>query len=306
MDDRADRTSAPSQDFTSDLTDLSGEPAGHKPSPPHLWRCILAEFLGTLLLVFAGCAVCLDDWQIEASLGHSQSKTLHIALTFGLALSTVIWCFRHISGAHVNPAVTLAMFITRRITLIRGVAYVLAQCLAAVIGVGLLRGLHPVVLGKDAVSFGDTSVQPPMSEGGGLLVEFIITFMLLLTVFAITDPCRSDVTSGHAPLTIGLCVTLCHLFAIKYTGASMNPARTFGPAVVFNKWKHHWIYWLGPMLGAALGGLFYDLVLAEDASMDKFKSYLKSLKTCSNSEDRDVKSMDSQHLSPKEQTRSYH
>jgi len=271
---------------------------------------VFAEFLGTLVLVFSGCSVCLDDWQAKIASAHSQSKVLHIALTFGLALSTVIWWVGHISGGHVNPAVTLAMIVTRRIRLIVGLVYMIAQCLGAVLGVGLLRGLHPVVLSKNGSSFGDTSIQSPMSEGLGFLMEFTITFILLLTVFAVSDPARSDFHSGHAPLTIGFSVTLCHLFAIKYTGSSMNPARSFGPAVIFNKWKNHWVYWCGPMLGGVVGGLLYDFVLAHDASLDKFKSYIKSLKPKSRLEYCGIrvksKSTDRESLNPKEQTLNYH
>jgi len=100
------------------------------------WKAVLAELIGTLILVFVGCAVCLDNWQKK----DGGSTVVQISLTFGIAVATSVWCIAHISGGHINPAVTVAMLVTRKITLVKAVLYIIAQCVGAMAGAGILRG----------------------------------------------------------------------------------------------------------------------------------------------------------------------
>lgn len=236
------------------------------------WKAVLAELLGTGLLVFMGCAVCMKNWQ-ETEESKQGASIVQIALTFGIAVATVVWCIAHVSGGHINPAVTVPMLLTRKITIVKAIFYVLAQSIGAILGSGLLHFLHPHdYAGKDE-GLGNTTLGKDMQVIQGLGIELVITFVLVFTVFSSCDKRRNDL-GGSVPLSIGLSVALCHMFAIKYTGSSMNPARSFGPAVVASVWADHWIYWVGPISGGVLAGFLYELIFAVDASVSKFKGML--------------------------------
>jgi len=169
-----------------------------------------------------------------------------------------VQCVGHISGGHLNPAVTLAMLATGRIGLIKSLLYIVAQCLGAIAGAGILKSLTPDSLHH---SLGQTTVNPQLNPVQGFGVEFLITFVLVFVIFAVTDDNRSDIT-GSVPLIIGLTVSTCHLFAIPYTGSSMNSARAIGPAVISGTWENHWVYWLGPCGGGVAAGILYHTVFA--------------------------------------------
>lgn len=265
---------------------------------PNLWKAFLAEILGTAFLVFAGCSSCVDNtWSIRdendtvtefITKTDNPSSILAIALTFGLVVATVVWCTAHVSGGHVNPAVTIGMLLARKITFVRAVVYVGAQMIGGIIGAAVLDGLNPITLNeyKEKVQVCPTTVQLPLTPGKGLIVELLITFLLVFTVFSSCDKKRGDI-SGSAPLTIGLSVGLCHIFAIKYTGSSMNPARSFGPAVIGGFWEDHWIYWLGPICGGILAGWVYEFVFSADSSMEKVKAMLSASGPEDDDEDED-------------------
>ncbi|KAL3858939.1 hypothetical protein ACJMK2_009188 [Sinanodonta woodiana] len=246
------------------------------------WKAVWAEFVGTLILVLVGCGSFIQSWPSEKNIALKLNDTsvramnnyttdvVQIALAFGLSVATVIWLIGHISGGHVNPAVTCAMFITRRISLARALIFITVQLLGAIVGAGILRGVTP---SDRQGTLGCTLLSQGVDGGMGVGVEFCITFVLVLTVFATYDKHRKDL-AGSFPLTIGLSVTTCHLFAVKFTGSSMNTARSFGPAVVMGIWKDNWVYWLGPILGGMLAGLVYDNVFAVNASRDKCRAFL--------------------------------
>ncbi|XP_050396611.1 aquaporin AQPAe.a isoform X2 [Patella vulgata] len=230
------------------------------------WKAVIAEFLGTLLLVLVACGSCIE------LIDGVKSSIVQIALCFGLSVATIVWNIAHISGGHINPAVTAGMLAARKISLARAVFYLLFQLVGAIVGAGILLGLTP-----DGYhgSLGMTTVSPKIDVGKAVGVEFMITFILVFTVFASCDGKRKDI-KGSVPLTIGLSVTMCHLFAIQYTGSSMNTARTFGPAVVIGIWEHHWVYWVGPILGGVVAGLLYEHIFAANASMTKTKACILS------------------------------
>ncbi|KAK3086071.1 hypothetical protein FSP39_013066 [Pinctada imbricata] len=228
------------------------------------WKAVAAEFVGTLLLVFVGCGSCIQ-WV-------KDTDVVQISLCFGLSVATIVWIIGHVSGGHINPAVTTAFFITRRISLARAVMYIVSQCVGAIIGAGILKGVTPP--GKWG-SLGATLLHEEMDGGKAFGVELFITIVLVLTVFATCDKRRKDL-NGSFPLSIGLSITMCHLFAVRYTGASMNTARSFGPAVVMAIWTDHWVYWLGPLLGGIIAGLLYDNTFAVNASLEKARGFLLS------------------------------
>lgn len=169
-----------------------------------LWKGIIAEFVGTLLLVLVGCGSCI-------SLSGEKIPILQIAICFGLSVGTIVWSIAHISGGHINPAVTLALLAARKISLAKAVFFVIFQLVGAVVGAGILMGLTP----KDLRGgLGLTTVSEKIDPGMGVGVEIFITFVLVLTVFASIDSKRKDL-NGSTPLTIGLSVTMCHIFAVS-------------------------------------------------------------------------------------------
>ncbi|XP_059827712.1 aquaporin FA-CHIP-like [Hypanus sabinus] len=228
------------------------------------WRAVLAEFLGMTIFVFLSIGSA-TKWTGS----HIPADVVQIALTFGLSIATLAQCLAHISGAHLNPAVTFGLLVGCQISLVRAAAYIGAQVLGGVAGSAILLGLTPPsrnsTLGLNALSDGVT-------PGQGLGVELIITFQLVLCVFATTDKRRSDL-SGSGPLAIGLSVAIGHLMAIGFTGCGMNPARSFGPAAVTGDFRNHWLYWVGPIIGGASAAILYDFVLTNryQQSSDRLK-----------------------------------
>lgn len=218
-----------------------------------LAKALLAEFLGTGFLVFVGCGSCIGGWDI----GYKPTM-VQIALAFGVAVATIAQCIGHISGGHINPAVTCAMMVTGKCSFLRAFLYVVSQCVGAIAGAAVLKAVTPE---KIQGGLGTTTLDSKVSSVQGLGIEFLITFVLVLTVFAACDENRLDVL-GSVPLAIGLSITACHCFAIKYTGSSMNTARSFGPAVITGIWDHHWVYWVGPIMGGLVAGLLYQHVFA--------------------------------------------
>ncbi|KAL3858944.1 hypothetical protein ACJMK2_009193 [Sinanodonta woodiana] len=250
-----------------------------------LWKAVMAEFLGTLILVLVGCGSCIQDWSSDCNIILSFNDTevhlnnnfstpdiVQIALAFGLSVTTVVWIIGHVSGGHINPAVTCAMVITRNVSLARGILYIVGQLLGAIAGAGILVCVTPK---ERQGTLGCTLLGEGVNDVMGISLELFITFILVLTVFAACDKRRKDL-GGSFPLSIGLSVTMCHLFAVRFTGSSMNTARSFGPAVVMGIWTDHWVYWIGPISGGILAGLLYDHVFAVNANVMKCWTFLFS------------------------------
>ncbi|KAK2631198.1 hypothetical protein EUGRSUZ_K02339 [Eucalyptus grandis] len=232
---------------------------------PDSLRATLAELLSTFIFVFAGegSALALDKlYPIDTGVTRPASSLIAVALAHGLALFAAVASSINISGGHVNPAVTLGALVGGRISFIRAIYYWVAQLLGAILASLLLRlvtaGMRPVgfILGSG------------VGEMNGLLLEIVMTFGLVYTVYATAiDPKRGSL-GIIAPLAIGLIVAANILVGGPFDGASMNPALAFGPALVGWRWRHHWIYWLGPLIGGALAGLIYEyLVIPTEAPL---------------------------------------
>ncbi|XP_063234751.1 aquaporin AQPAe.a-like [Bacillus rossius redtenbacheri] len=213
-----------------------------------IWKPLLAEFLGNLLLNLFGCGSA-----INMGVDPLNPNIVVIALAFGLAIMMIVQTVGHVSGAHVNPAVTCGMLVTGNITVLKGLLYIVVQCVGAITGTAVLKALTPESFQS---TLGTTQVKPELTPLQGFGIEFFLGFILLLVVFGVCDTNRGD-TKGFAPLAIGLTITLGHLVAIDFTGSSMNPARSLGSAVLSGVWENHWVYWLGPILGGVAAALIY-------------------------------------------------
>src|SRR5688500_9891282 len=218
-------------------------------------RAYLAEFLGAFFLCFAGIAAILSGTPAVGAGGGIVA----IALAHGLALSVAVNAFGGISGAHFNPAVTIGMAVTQRIGPAAAGVYIVVQLLAAVTASLACQAIFPAA----AVSQGLLGLPLPqawVSTGGLLLAETIMAFILMIAIYgtAIDERGRAVKIGGFG---IGLTVMFNILAVGAITGASMNPARSFGPALVTGIWSFHIFYWIGPILGAALGAVLYERVL---------------------------------------------
>lgn len=221
------------------------------------WGAVIAEFIATLLFVFVGAgSVVVVTGSLELTPADDAAALVAIALAHGLAIATLVAATARISGGHINPAVTFAAVISGRMKAAVGSLYIAGQLLGAVIGAWLLKitieeGVW-MVSNLGAHSLNSAALT---SDGAGVLVEAVLTFVLVFTVFAVAMDPRG--MANLAPIAIGLAVLIDHFAGVPLTGASMNPARSFGPALVANSWDDHWVYWLGPLIGGGLAGLLY-------------------------------------------------
>ncbi|KAF4373533.1 probable aquaporin TIP3-2 [Cannabis sativa] len=224
---------------------------------PDSMRAALAEFVATFIFVFAGegSILSMDKLYRERGGITSASELAIVALAHAFALTAAVAASINISGGHVNPAVTFGALVGGRISVVRAFFYWVAQLLGAILASLLLR---LVTVGMRPVGF---HLGSGVSDAHGLVLEIIMTFGLVYTVYAtVIDPKRGSVgTLG--PLAIGLIVGANILVGGPFDGAAMNPARAFGPALVGWRWKSHWIFWIGPLIGGALAGLIYEYMV---------------------------------------------
>jgi MIP family channel proteins len=217
---------------------------------PSLARRALAEALAAFVLVFAGCGAIVADHRYGGALG-----VLGIGAVFGLAIMAMIYATGHLSGAHINPAVTVAFTLTRHFPARDAVAYVGAQLAGATAG-----ALALLAVWTDAPAhLGATT--PSVGAGSALVYELVLTAILMFVITAVATDTRA--VGAAAAIAIGGAVGLDAVFGGPVTGASMNPARSFGPALASGQWTDFWVYVVGPVLGAALGAGAYQLVRDE-------------------------------------------
>jgi aquaporin NIP len=220
---------------------------------PSLGRRCAAEGVATFALVFAGCGAIVVDNQRGGSLGETG-----IAAAFGLAIMAMIYATGHLSGAHINPAVTIAFASTRHFPVRDAVAYVPSQLAGAVAAAVTLR------LAWEGTPANLGATVPSVGVGAALVYEFVMTAFLMFVIMAVATDTRA--VGAAAAIAIGGTVALDALFGGGVTGASMNPARSFGPALVASEWTDFWIYVLAPVTGAISGAWLYSLVRHEQQS----------------------------------------
>jgi aquaporin Z len=222
-----------------------------------------AEFLGTFWLVFGGCGPAV----LSAAFPDLGVGLLGVALAFGLAMLTMAYAVGYISGAHLNPAVSLGLTLAKRFPASELWAYIVAQGAGAIAAAGLLyiiasgRPAFSLAAGFAANGYGDHS-PGNYSLAACLVAEIVLTFMFVVIVLGATD---RRAPQGFAPIAIGLGLTLVHLVGITVTNMSVNPARSTGPALFVGGWAldQLWLFWLAPLVGGAIAGFVYPLLANE-------------------------------------------
>jgi aquaporin NIP len=238
-------------------TAVTAAPARTSPDPavdgaagdgrPKVGRRALMEGIGTFALVVAGCGAIITNTVHPGTLG-----SVGVGLVFGLIIMTMIYAGGHLSGAHYNPSVTVAFTLGRHFPVRDAVVYIAAQLTGATAGALLLLAAWP----SKPAHLGTTL--PSVSVGTALLYEVVLTAFLMFVITAVATDTRAE--GAAAAIAIGGTVGLDALFGGAITGASMNPARSFGPALASGTWNDYWIYVAGPLLGATIGVFAYQLV----------------------------------------------
>ncbi|AIL71186.1 aquaporin Z [Vibrio vulnificus] len=221
----------------------------------------LAELFGTFWLVLGGCGSAV----LAAAFPDVGIGLLGVSLAFGLTVLTMAFAIGHISGCHLNPAVTIGLWAGGRFEAKEIVPYILAQVIGGVIAGGVLYTIASGQMGFDAASSGFASNGYGEHSPGGysltsaLVTEVVMTMMFLLVILGATD---QRAPQGFAPIAIGLCLTLIHLISIPVTNTSVNPARSTGVALYVGDWAtaQLWLFWVAPILGALLGAVAYKLI----------------------------------------------
>ena len=233
---------------------------------PRAW---LAEAIATFGLVFFGplSVILSAAWYGD---GLSTEAIIFISLGHGGIIVLMVYAFGHVSGAHINPAVTIPMMITKKIDVKNGIGYILFQIMGAIIATLSLQALFPEI-GKKVFwgAHGGPSELLGNSMMSGLAVEIILTFFLMVVIFmtAVHKKAPKQIYGG----VIGGMVFMLHLVGVPLTGASMNPARSFSPAIVSGDaglWEVQWLYWVGPIIGGIIGGLIMHYVFTKPAEKE--------------------------------------
>jgi aquaporin Z len=222
-----------------------------------------AEFVGTFWLVFGGCGTAV----LAAAFPNVGVGLLGVALAFGLTVLTMAYAIGHISGCHLNPAVSVGLVAGKRFPASELWAYVLAQLAGAIVAAGVLYVIAGGKPGFDLAAGFASNGYDVHSPGGYSLVacavaEVVLTFMFLMIILGATD---KRAPQGFAPIAIGLGLTLIHLIGIPVTNLSVNPARSTGPALFVGGWalEQLWLFWVAPIVGAALAGIAYPAIAEE-------------------------------------------
>src|SRR5271167_2318197 len=230
-----------------------------------LSRRLMAEFIGTFWLVLGGCGSAV----LAAGFPKTGIGFLGVALAFGLTLLTMAYAIGHISGCHINPAVSVGLWAGGRFPASEVIPYIIAQVIGGIVAAGVLYVIASGTAGFDlSAGFASNGYGAHSPGGYGLgsaaVCEVVMTLMFLFVIMGATD---KRVPAGFAPIPIGLVLTLIHLISIPVTNTSVNPARSTGPALFVGGWAigQLWLFWLAPIVGGVLGALIYRWVGAEEA-----------------------------------------
>ncbi|GAV72835.1 MIP domain-containing protein [Cephalotus follicularis] len=231
-------------------------------------KCYLAEFIATLLFVFAGVGSAIAYGKLTSDAALDPAGLVAIAAAHAFALFAGVSMAANISGGHLNPAVTFGLAIGGNITILTGIFYWIAQLLGSIVACLLLKYV------TSGLSIPTHGVGSGINALEGVVMEIVITFALVYTVYATAADPKKGSLGTIAPIAIGFIVGANILAAGPFSGGSMNPARSFGPAVVSGDFSEIWIYWVGPLIGGGLAGLVYgDIFIGSYASVPSSQDY---------------------------------
>jgi len=211
------------------------------------WQKYVAEAFATFAVVFVAAGAVLAN-SLTGGLG-----TIGVSLAYGLVLAAMVYAAWHLSGAHLNPAVTVALWATGHVKTLAGIGYIVAQLVGSVVAALFLKVVFAGA--SSSLYLGNTMLVGSTTPGMGILVEALLTFFLVWTFFGTVVDKRA--TPGFGGLMVGFVLTVCVMVGAGFTMGALNPARSFGPALVSSAWVNHYVYWVGPVIGALVAGLVY-------------------------------------------------
>jgi aquaporin Z len=229
-----------------------------------LSKKLIAEFIGTFWLVLGGCGSAV----LAAAFPDVGIGLAGVSLAFGLTVLTMAFAIGHISGCHLNPAVSVGLWAGGRFPASQLLPYIIAQVLGAILAAWVLFMIASGKAGFDLAGGLASNGYAEHSPGeyslrSGLITEIVMTFMFLIVILGATD---KRAPAGFAPIAIGLCLTLIHLISIPVTNTSVNPARSTGPAIIVGGWAlaQLWLFWVAPIVGAAIAGFVYKTAFEKE------------------------------------------
>lgn len=228
----------------------------------NFWRAVAAEFFGTTLFL-----LCVTTVAINWTNSPGPGNNVEVGIGIGLSIATLAQAFGHVSGGHLNPAVTFGLAIGGRCSLVKGSFYIIAQTVGGIAGSAITYGCTPSRI-VEVNKLGVNGLLNGVKVGHGFALEMLFTFILVFFVFSVTDP-KKNVEPYGTTLGIGIAIWVSHVCLIPYTNCGINPARSFGPAVVMNLWDDHWIFWIGPLIGGLLAALLYNFVFYVEEREDE-------------------------------------
>lgn len=231
-----------------------------------LYRAAAAELVGTAMFL-----LCVTTVAMAWSSVDEAAQNVEVGIGIGLAIASMAGAFGHVSWGHLNSAVTVGMMVGRKVSIVRGLVYIIAQMIGSIIGSALTYAFTPRAVAVGNLMGCNRLIHKDLTAGQGFGIELFFTFMLVFFVFAITDPKKKTEPYGTT-LGIGVMIWVAHVCIIPYTNCSINPVRSFGPAVVIDDpkcWQHHWIFWVAPILGGIIAALAYEFVFFMDDAPKK-------------------------------------
>lgn len=216
------------------------------------WQKYFAEAIGTFSFIFIATASVLANWQTGGALG-----TIGVAFTTGLMLAAMIYAMYHISGGHFNPAITIALWATGNVKTLMALGYVIAQLTGSILSAFALKFVFANI--SPQFYLGDVMLGSGVTPAMGIFIEALLTFFLVWTVFGTLVDKRA--TPGFGGLAAGIVLAVSIMVAAALTGGALNPARSFGPALLTSHWANHYVYWIGPIVGGLVAAFIYKFSL---------------------------------------------